>query len=92
MIAGGNWWRANEIVMRHLTRQPDARYRSRDKAGRASQRSGRPVRFGSSGRRQFADVCRGAALFEFGIVGIAMGAAAIDRLLTHQRVERGVFP
>ena len=32
MIAGGNWWRANEIVMRHLTRQPDARYRSRDKA------------------------------------------------------------
>ena len=35
MIAGGNWWRANEIVMRHLTRQPDARYRSRDKAGAA---------------------------------------------------------
>jgi hypothetical protein len=32
MISGGNWWRANEIVMRHLTRQPDARYRSRDKA------------------------------------------------------------
>src|SRR5208283_5503280 len=32
MIAGGNWWRENEIVMRHLTRQPDLRYRSRDKA------------------------------------------------------------
>ena len=31
MIAGGNWWRTNEIVMRHLTRQPDAPYRSRDK-------------------------------------------------------------
>jgi hypothetical protein len=25
-------WRANEMVMRGLTRQPDARYRSRDKA------------------------------------------------------------
>jgi hypothetical protein len=25
MIAGGNWWRASEIVMPHLTRQPDAR-------------------------------------------------------------------
>jgi hypothetical protein len=22
MIAGGNWWRANEIVIRHLTRKP----------------------------------------------------------------------
>jgi len=33
MIAGGNWWRANEIVMRHLTRQTEARYRSRDKTG-----------------------------------------------------------
>jgi hypothetical protein len=32
MIAGGNWWRTNEIVMRHLTRQTDARYRSGDKA------------------------------------------------------------
>jgi hypothetical protein len=30
----GNWWRANEMVMRHLTRQPDTRYRSRDKADR----------------------------------------------------------
>jgi putative transposase len=26
MISGGNWWRANEMVMRHLTRQPDTRY------------------------------------------------------------------
>ena len=32
MIAGGNWWRANEIVRRHLNRQPDARYRSRGNA------------------------------------------------------------
>src|SRR5208282_1299879 len=32
MIVGGNWWRANEIVIRHLTRQTKARYRSRDKA------------------------------------------------------------
>ena len=32
MIAGGNWWRANEIVIRHLTRQAAARYRSRDRA------------------------------------------------------------
>jgi hypothetical protein len=30
MIAGGNWWRVNEIVMRHLTSKTDARYRSRD--------------------------------------------------------------
>jgi hypothetical protein len=30
MIVGGNWWRANEIVMRHLTLQTDARHRSRD--------------------------------------------------------------
>jgi hypothetical protein len=30
MITGGNWWRANEIIMRHLTRHTDARYRSRD--------------------------------------------------------------
>jgi hypothetical protein len=32
MITGGNWWRANEIVIRHLTRQTDARYRCRDRA------------------------------------------------------------
>jgi hypothetical protein len=32
MIAGGNWWRANEIVIRRLTRQTKARHRSRDKA------------------------------------------------------------
>jgi hypothetical protein len=37
MIAGGNWWRANEIVMRHLTRQTDARYRSRDKTRKLIQ-------------------------------------------------------
>jgi hypothetical protein len=30
MITAGNWWRASEIIMRHLTRQTDARYRSRD--------------------------------------------------------------
>jgi CRISPR-associated protein Cas1 len=38
MISGGNWWRANEIVTRHLTRQPDTRYRSRDKARRQPSR------------------------------------------------------
>src|ERR1700722_6412120 len=32
MIAGGNWWRANEIVIRHLTRQTATRYRCRDRA------------------------------------------------------------
>jgi hypothetical protein len=35
MMAGGNWWRANEIVMRHLTRLRDARYRSLDKAAQS---------------------------------------------------------
>jgi resolvase-like protein/helix-turn-helix resolvase-like protein len=40
MITGGNWWRANEIVMHHLTRQTDARYRSRDKADRGAQGGG----------------------------------------------------
>jgi hypothetical protein len=30
MIAEGNWWRANEIVMCHHTRQTVTRYRSRD--------------------------------------------------------------
>jgi hypothetical protein len=32
MIAGGNWWRANEIVIRHLTRRTATRYRCRDRA------------------------------------------------------------
>ena len=32
MIAGGNWWRANEIVIRHLTRPTVTRYRCRDRA------------------------------------------------------------
>jgi hypothetical protein len=31
MIAGGNWWRAKEIVIRHLTRRTETRYRSRVK-------------------------------------------------------------
>jgi DNA-binding LacI/PurR family transcriptional regulator len=31
MIAGGNWWRANEIVIRHLTRRTATRDHSRDK-------------------------------------------------------------
>jgi hypothetical protein len=30
MITGGNWWRAKEIVIGHLTHQTDARYHSRD--------------------------------------------------------------
>jgi hypothetical protein len=34
MIAGGNWWRANEIVIRHLTRRTATRYRCRDRAPR----------------------------------------------------------
>src|ERR1700751_3574169 len=33
MIAGGNWWRANEMVIRHLTRQTATRYRCRERAG-----------------------------------------------------------
>ena len=33
-FAGGNWWRANEIVVRHLTRQTATRYRCRDRAAR----------------------------------------------------------
>jgi hypothetical protein len=36
MIAGGNWWRANEIVMHHLTGQSDTRYRSRDNAAKCT--------------------------------------------------------
>src|SRR5580693_5944779 len=40
MIAGGNWWRANEIVMRHLIRQTDARHRSRDKTARTVAETG----------------------------------------------------
>jgi hypothetical protein len=32
MIAGGNWWRANEIVIRHLTRQTATRYCCCDRA------------------------------------------------------------
>src|SRR5271165_3211681 len=43
MIAGGNWWRANEIIIRHLTRQTATHYRSRDKAGR-SMGAGKPTR------------------------------------------------
>jgi hypothetical protein len=33
MIAGGNRWRANEIVTRHLTRQTATRYRCDARAG-----------------------------------------------------------
>jgi hypothetical protein len=32
MIEGGNWWRENEIIIRHLTRRTAARYHSRDNA------------------------------------------------------------
>jgi hypothetical protein len=38
MIVGEYWWRANEIDIRHLNRQREPRYRSRDKA-RASPRA-----------------------------------------------------
>jgi FixJ family two-component response regulator len=31
MTTGGNWWRAKEIVMRHLTRRTETRYPSRVK-------------------------------------------------------------
>src|SRR5271157_2632917 len=34
MIAGGNWWRANEIVMPMFTRRIAVRYCSRDNARR----------------------------------------------------------
>jgi hypothetical protein len=32
MIAGGKWWRANEIVICHHIRQTATRYRCRDRA------------------------------------------------------------
>src|ERR1700727_1415132 len=38
MIAGGNWRRANEIVIRHLTRPTVTRYRCRDRAPRCDRR------------------------------------------------------
>src|SRR5208337_2039888 len=42
MIEGGNWWRANEIIMRHLTRRLETRYPCRDKAiARAARRASR---------------------------------------------------
>jgi hypothetical protein len=40
MIEGGNWWRANEIVMRHLIRRFQTPYRCRDKAERILFRIG----------------------------------------------------
>jgi hypothetical protein len=36
MTTGGNWWRAKEIVMRHLTRRTETRYRSRVKPFRTA--------------------------------------------------------
>jgi hypothetical protein len=39
MIVGGNWWRANEIVIRHLTQQTATRYRRCDRAAEASDLS-----------------------------------------------------
>jgi len=39
MIAGANWWRANEIVViRHLTDRTKTRYRSGDSAGKQYDR------------------------------------------------------
>ena len=52
---------------------------------------GRAAR-GGSGRGLVADPCRGAALVERGVVGIAVGAAAVERLLTHQLVEWRICP
>jgi hypothetical protein len=44
MIAGANWWRANEIVIRHPTRQTAVHYHSRDKARVAYEaKLGRPA-------------------------------------------------
>ena len=42
MIAGGNWWRANEIVIRYHIRQTDPRNGSCDKT---TQRSSRPQKW-----------------------------------------------
>jgi hypothetical protein len=55
MIAGGNWWRANEIVTRHLTRQTATRYRCDDRAG-----AGRAIAIG------LAEVGADVALFDLG--------------------------
>jgi hypothetical protein len=50
------------------------------------------ARAGSLGWRHLAGLRRGAALFERGVVGIAVGAAAaIERFLAHQRVEPSPF-
>jgi NAD(P)-dependent dehydrogenase (short-subunit alcohol dehydrogenase family) len=55
MIAGGNWWRANEIVTRHLTRQAATRYRCGDRAG-----AGQAIAIG------LAEVGADVALFDLG--------------------------
>jgi NAD(P)-dependent dehydrogenase (short-subunit alcohol dehydrogenase family) len=55
MIAGGNWWRANEIVTRHLTRQTATRYRCDARAG-----IGQAIAIG------FAEVGADVALFDLG--------------------------
>jgi hypothetical protein len=46
MIAGGNWWRANEIVMSHLSRQAETHYGFRD----------------NTDQRAVADVCHVLAI------------------------------
>jgi hypothetical protein len=45
MISGGNWWRANEIVMSHLIRQAETRYDFRDNTGSTTAQRTRISRF-----------------------------------------------
>ena len=77
MIEGGNWWRANEIVMRHLTRRLETRYRCRDKAlaiilllfvAAASFLSGRdaPKRFGLQ-----------VNMIHMAVIGLAVGLVVV---------------
>jgi DNA polymerase I len=58
MIAGGNWWRENEIVMRHRTHRMEARQRCRDKALPRAEKSVRRTR----ARRQGQAASAGSTL------------------------------
>jgi hypothetical protein len=45
-----------------------------------------------SGVRLLPGVYRGTIMFEVGVIRISMGAAAVERLLTHQLVEWRICP
>ena len=83
MIAGGNWWRANEIVICHHTRQTPTRYRCRDRVLRCARELAELIE--ACDETIPFEVCEGLAPLVLQLRNLDEAIAQLDRMFAKLR-------